>query len=163
LDHPAEAHSIGDQFAAKDLWETPDTVQTLLRYPEQEVQAYFEGTFINARNAAMIEFMGRDGTLYIDRGRYELHPETKRASYGTPPVPPKFAYTEWILGEGPRGADFYDNPNGEVLHLSNWLECIRTRQTPRAPAEAGVSAASAAHLANRALRSGRTARWADAG
>ena len=29
-----------------------------------------------------------------------------------------------------------------LLHLTNWVECIRTRQRPNAPAEAGVSAAS---------------------
>ena len=39
------------------------------------MQVYFEGTFCNARNGAMIEFMGTEGTLYIDRGRYELIPE----------------------------------------------------------------------------------------
>src|SRR5207249_6535389 len=40
LDHPAEATSIGDNYATKGLWETPDTAQTLLRYPEQELQVY---------------------------------------------------------------------------------------------------------------------------
>lgn len=159
LDHPAEAVSIGDNFATRGLWETPDTAQTLLRYPDQQLQVYFEGTFVNARNAAMIEFMGRDGTLYLDRGRYELYPETRRATYGARPEPKKFEYSEWVLGSGPRGADFYDKPNGELLHLSNWIECIRSRKTPIAPVEAGVNSAAAAHLANRALRSGQAARW----
>ncbi len=159
LDHPAVATSIGDHFATKGLWETPDTVQTLLRYPEQDLQVYFEGTFVNARNAAMLEFMGRDGTLYLDRGRYELYPEQKRATYGAAPAASKFAYNEWVLGTGPRGADFYDKPNGELLHLANWLECVRTRKKPNAPAEAGVGSASAAHLANRALRNREVAQW----
>ena len=35
---------------------------------------HFEGTFSNARNGALIEFLGTDATLYIDRGRYELMP-----------------------------------------------------------------------------------------
>ena len=159
LDHPAVATSIGDHFATKGLWETPDTVQTLLRYPEQDLQVYFEGTFVNARNAAMLEFMGRDGTLYLDRGRYELYPEQKRATYGATPVPSTFAYNEWVLGTGPRGADFYDKPNGELLHLANWLECVRSRKKPNAPVEAGVGSASAAHLANRALRNREVAQW----
>jgi predicted dehydrogenase len=158
LDHPQEATSIGDQFLAKGVWETPDTVQTLLRYPDKDVQVYFEGTFVNARNAAMIEFMGSDGTLYIDRGRYELYPE-QRKDFGKPAEPPKFEYSEWVLGKGPRGADFYDNPNGELLHLQNWIDSVRSRRPPVAPVEAGVSAASAAHLANRALRSGQVARY----
>jgi hypothetical protein len=64
-----------------------------------------------------------------------------------------------ILGAGPRGADFYDKPDGEMVHVANWVECMRSRKTPTAPAEAGVSAASAAHLANIALRTGETAKW----
>lgn len=158
LEHPDEATSIGDMFMAKDLWQTPDTVQTLLRYKDKQVQVYFEGTFVNARNAAMVEFMGTDGTLYIDRGRYELHPERVKA-FGAPAQPPKFEYSELILGSGPRGADFYDKPNGELVHLQHWIDCVRSRRKPNAPAEAGVNSASAAHLANRALRSGQVARW----
>ena len=77
----------------------------------------------------MITFMGTDGTLYIDRGRYELTPE-----------PGKGKREELILGSNPRkGHDFYDKPDGELLHLTNWVECIRSRQKPNAPAEAGVS------------------------
>jgi hypothetical protein len=113
------------------------------------VQAYFEGTFVNARNAAMCEFMGSEATLYIDRGRYEVHPERRS----------KLKPSELILGDGPRGADFYNQPDGELLHLANWIECIRSRARPSCPAESGVSAASAAHLANRSLRSGQIAKW----
>jgi predicted dehydrogenase len=149
LGHPQMAASIGDHFHAEGLWETPDTVQTLLRYPDKQVQAYFEGTFVNARNAAMCEFMGTEATLYIDRGRYEIQPE--RRSRTRP--------SELVLGDGPRGADFYAQPDGETLHLANWIECIRTRKKPTCPAEAGVSAASAAHLANQSLRSGQVAKW----
>lgn len=158
LDHPALATSIGDHMAFGGLWETPDTVQTLLRYPKQGVQAYFEGTFSNQRNAAMIEFMGTEGTLYVDRGRMEVIPERKRGPDG------KFFETripaeDWIIGEGPRGADFYAQPDGELLHLAHWVECMRARKQPNTPVEAGVSAASAAHLANLALRSGQVAGW----
>ncbi|MDX2151908.1 MAG: Gfo/Idh/MocA family oxidoreductase [Bryobacteraceae bacterium] len=159
LGNPASATSVGDNFATKGLWETPDTVQTLMRYPEHELQVYFEGTFVNARNAEMIEFMGTEGTLYLDRGRYELYPETRRATYGAQARKAPFEYSEWVLGSGPKGADFYENPNGELLHLSNWLECIRSRRTPAAPVEAGVLSAAAAHLANRALRTGQVAYW----
>lgn len=149
LDHPQTATTIGDNFMTKDLWETPDTIQTLLRYPDQQVQIYFEGTFINARNAAMLEFMGSEGTLYLDRGRYEIHPERNH----------KLDYSEWVLGEGPRGADFYTQPDGELLHLTNWVDCLRSRQTPNAPAEAGVAAVTGAHLGNQAYRTNQVAEW----
>ncbi|MCA9229618.1 MAG: Gfo/Idh/MocA family oxidoreductase [Planctomycetales bacterium] len=148
-EHPASAVSIGTHFSAKDLWETPDTVQTLLKYSKPEVQVYFEGTFSNARNAAMIEFMGTEATLYCDRGRYEIHPERKS----------KVQYRERIEGQGSRGKDFYEEVDGAVYHLNNWLECIRSRKQPNAPVEAGVGSAAAAHLANQALRSENIAHW----
>jgi predicted dehydrogenase len=150
LGHPQTAASVGDYFSAKDVWETPDTVQTLMRYPEQEVQVYFEGTFSTNRNGAMTEFMGTEGTLYIDRGRYEIIPDRGKKK----PEP-----SSLILGSGERGLDFYDKPDGELLHLANWVECVRSRKRPLCPAEAGVSAASAAHMANKSVRSGQVAVW----
>jgi predicted dehydrogenase len=150
-DNPSMAASIGDHFKAKDLWETPDTVQTLLKYPNQNTQAYFEGTFSNARNRAMIEFMGSKGTLYIDRGRYEIHPDPKS----------KLEPSQLVIGKGPRGADFYEDVDGALFHLQNWIDCIRTRSEPACPIEAGVKSAAAAHLANQSLRSEKIATWND--
>jgi len=147
LDHPLQATTIGSHYTSKGVWETPDTIQTLLVYPN-DMQVYFEGTFCNARNGAMLEFMGTDATLYLDRGRYEIHPERNKGKY-----------EEMVLGSGRRGQDFYDKPDGELLHLSNWIECIRSRRKPNAPAEAGVGAAAAAHLGNHAYRTGQVAQW----
>src|SRR5262249_19882137 len=106
LDHPLQATSVGSHVTSKGVWGTPDTVQTLLVYPN-DVQVYFEGTFCNARNGAMLEFMGSDATLYLDRGRYEIHPERGKGKE-----------EELVLGTGKRGQDFYDKPDGELLHLT---------------------------------------------
>jgi predicted dehydrogenase len=147
VEHPIEATAMGDHFQSKGVWETPDTIQCLLKYPT--FQAYFEGTFANARNGSMIEFMGSDATLYIDRGRYEVIPERTR----------RVEAQQLVLGSGPRGADFYDKPDGELLHLGSWVECVRSRKKANCPAEAGVSAASAAHLGNIAYRGKKVAEW----
>lgn len=142
VDRPQRAVTIGNFVTAQDVWQTPDTIQTLIQYPNN-IQMYFEGTFCNQRNASMIEFMGTQGTIYVDRGRMELIPEPRAAN--VQPV-------EMILGQGPRGRDFYETPNGELLHLTNWIDAIRNNRQPSAPIAAGVSAAAAAHLANRAYR-----------
>src|SRR5438552_2086412 len=65
LDHPLKAVSVGQHTVSEGIWQTPDTVQTLLVYPRQ-VQAHFEGTFSNAYGAAHIVFMGTGASLYID-------------------------------------------------------------------------------------------------
>jgi predicted dehydrogenase len=156
VDHPEHAVTIGNKFTM-ERWETADTAQTLLQYPGAQV--YFESTFMNARNGAMLEFMGTEATLYLDRGRLEVLPERKRDAHNRNAQLPTEPEMQWVLGTGPKGADFYDEPDGELLHLSNWLECVRSRQTPLAPVEAGISAASAAHLGNIALRKDTVAHW----
>jgi len=150
LDHPLQAVSIGSHVNSKDVWQTPDTVQTLLTYPN-DIQAHFDGTFSNARDGARIEFLGTEGTLYLDRGCYQIYPERNKGEF-----------EEVIYGTNKkRGQDFYDKPDGELLHLTNWVECVKSRKKPTCPVEAGVSAASAAHLANQALRTGQVAVWKD--
>ena len=148
LDHPERAVTIGGNYTSQGIWQTPDTIQTLLVYPN-DVQVYFEGTFCNARNGAMIEFMGTEATLYIDRGRFELIPEPRS----------KQKPDEMILGKGPRGRDFYEQPDGELLHLTDWVSAIRANGQPSAPISAGVSAAAAAHLGNQAFRGNGVALW----
>ena len=90
VDHPVRATAVGNHFASQGVWQTPDTIQCILEYPNN-VQAHFEGTFSNATYGAMITFMGTDGTIYIDRGRYELTPEHGK---GKP--------ESWILGSNPQ-------------------------------------------------------------
>ncbi|MCE9534662.1 MAG: gfo/Idh/MocA family oxidoreductase, partial [Planctomycetes bacterium] len=148
VDHPLQAVSLGEHVNSKDVWETPDTVQTILAYPGN-IQMHFEGTFANARSGSMIEFMGTEATLLADRGGFVITPDRGK----------KGASEEMILGTGVRGLDFYDKPDGELLHLTDWVNSMRDNKKPVAPAEAGVSSAGAAHLANLALRNGGVAKW----
>ena len=53
----------------------------------------------------------------------------------------------------------FPRPDGELLHLTNWVSCCRSRKSPSSPVEGGVSSAAAAHLANKALREGGSAEW----
>lgn len=152
MDHPELAMSIGNHFATAGVWETPDTVQTLLSYPDDRLQAYFEGTFVNHQNRSSLLLMGTEANLYCDRGRYELRPERGK----------KVAPRQRI--EGKReilGLDFYQEVDGALYHLRDWVNCIRSRQKPSCPAEEGVRSAAAAHLANISLREGKIARWSD--
>ena len=134
------------EFRGKAIFPYPELTEG--ERPAVDLQVYFEGTFSNARNGAMLELMGTDATLYVDRGRYEVHPERDKGKY-----------EELVLGTGKRGRDFYDKPDGERLHLENWLQAVRGRHKPAAPVEAGIQAAAAAHLANEALRTEKVASW----
>lgn len=151
MDNPSIAMSIGDHFAAKDLWETPDTVQTLLQYPD--MQCYFEGTFVNHQHRSALVFMGTEGNLYCDRGRFEVRPERGK----------KVEARQRI--EGKRdilGLDFYDEVDGALFHLTEWVNGVRSRKKTSCPAEEGVRSAAAAHVANMSYRSGKAVKWTEA-
>ncbi|NNJ25521.1 Gfo/Idh/MocA family protein [Alienimonas chondri] len=146
------AVSVGDHFTTAGLWETPDTVQTLLSFPSAASageaagkpgpQMHFEGTFANHRDRACAELMGSKATLYIDRGRYELIPQHRSG------VTPR---ERLEAPEKLRGLDFYDEVDGAKYHLENWIECVRSRAEPACPVEEGVASADLAHAANAAL------------
>lgn len=138
---PSNAVTIGDHFATQGVWETPDTIQTLMQYSKEKLQIHFEGTFVNQHEKAGVTFMGTEGSIYADRGRFELYPEPRS----------KFKTEQFIPGKNVKGADF--DLDGTLLHIKNWVECIHTREKPIAPAEAGVMASDAAHIANKALKS----------
>ena len=42
--------------------------------------------------------------------------------------------------------------DGTLPHMRNFLDCVRTRETPNAGVEVGVAAARAGHVANFAMR-----------
>ena len=154
MDNPTTAMSIGDHFAAQDLWETPDTVQTLLSYPSDDLQAHFEGTFVNHQNRSSLTFLGSEANLYCDRGRYELWSER-----GTGVEDRKRVDTQHEL----IGLDFYEEVDGAFYHLQDWVDCVRTRRRPTCPAEEGVRSAAAAHFSNFSYRNGKSANWSELG
>jgi hypothetical protein len=45
------------------------------------------------------------------------------------------------------------------LHVANFLECVKTRQTPTAPMWLGFQAALVVQMANMSLKQGRRLRW----
>jgi len=140
------AVTIGHHFAAKDLWETPDTIQTLLDFGPAGPQAHFEGTFVNHHGRAELVLMGTEATLICDRGSYQLVPQKGS----------KVEAKERFDSPNPiRGADFYDEVNCGLYHLQNWVDAVRARKDPACPVEAGVQAAAGAHLANAAFRKNR--------
>jgi hypothetical protein len=52
-----------------------------------------------------------------------------------------------------------NNVEPMALHVRNFLDCIRSRQRPRADVEAGHLVSTACHLANISLRLGRPIPW----
>ena len=52
-----------------------------------------------------------------------------------------------------------DDPDMTFAHVSNFLECCRTRKQPNSTIELGHKVITAAHLANMSYRTGRRIQW----
>lgn len=77
-------------------------------------------------------FIGQQGKLEINRGRFACNPKDLLAPFTG-------SQTE--------------------SHVANWLDCIETREQPNAPVEVGHLISSVAHLINICRITGRTINW----
>jgi len=86
---------------------------------------------------------GERGKMMMRRNRFEVDP-------------PELVKD----GPGPEALDIWKG-RGIVArpHLENWLDCVRTRQTPHAPVEIGHRTVTICHLANIARELNRKLRW----
>ncbi len=133
-DQPSRVFMLGDKYLF-DEWDCPDTVQAALRYPAgkngKPFDVVYEGMMASSIDDGGLEFRGTEATLKLNRSGLNVFREGVRGDQN--PV-----QTEHSTGDG------------TVTHMQNFFECLRTRQQPNAPVEAGISAANAGHLANQA-------------
>lgn len=61
--------------------------------------------------------------------------------------------TQWK--PGPEAVRLYDSPN----HYRNFIDCVRSRQSPAEPVETGHRVSSVCHLGNIAMKLDRKVRW----
>ena len=83
-------------------------------------------------------FEGENGTITIDRGRFETKPDK---------------LTEEDL------ADAEDKLEVSQNHQQNWLDCIRSRKLPIADVEVGHRSTTVCHLVNIARWTHRKLNW----
>ena len=162
INSPLSVSAVGGNMGLKDFRETPDTLEAVFEYrnaggpfmhvyslrmnnghavwgPPQPVTNRPHGSPESPHVGT--QFHGDRGTLFVDRaGASLLTPAAKQAETIDKPVIP----------EGAESIDLLT-----VEHVSNFVDCMRTRAEPRAPIEAGHYAALACHLANIAYRLGR--------
>ena len=99
------------------------------RYPVH--MRYANGTVVKLDNQGAPGggwFEGDEGELKIDRGRYVIKPDT--LDDALPELEP---------------LSFVGDTNE---HIANWIQCIRTRQTPNADVEIGHRSTTVCHLGN---------------
>ncbi len=130
---PRRVVTLGGTYRWKDARTAPDSVETILDYPEEGFLVRYNSTF-GTNAGSYLKFFGTRGVLDATR-------------WGQP----------WLLtGEGSGEPDRV--PPGAALpevesphHMRNWLDCLRSRQPPNAPIDAGYSHSVAVIMADEAL------------
>jgi predicted dehydrogenase len=148
---PKAAVSVGGKFGfPDDAEETPDTQQALWEYDGfslmwEHATAIGQGPYMRDHGVA---FHGNNGVLVVDRGGWEVLPETES--------PPGQTKRYRMIGEPRRGTGGGDY---HLAHVRNFLECMDSRQAPRSDVEIGHNSMLACHLGNIAYRAGRRVQW----
>jgi predicted dehydrogenase len=124
--------------------DTPESVVVTAEYPED-----FIGVF--TINYAAMRYRTRyDQMNHLDgnRARLDVGREDLRVYVqGREETPAAASKSEQGFG------------HATVLHVRNFLECVRTRKTPTAPMALGFQAALVTQMANLSIRHGRRVRW----
>jgi len=139
-DAPETVSTFGGKFVLKDNRDTPDTLQATFRYPG------FVCTYENRESNGHpldghgygIFFHGTEATMFLDRGGFQIFPEGE--DEGVP-------MQAQSLGES------------HARHMRNFLDCVKSRQTPVCDIEVGHRSTSTAILANIAHRTGHQLTW----
>jgi predicted dehydrogenase len=150
---PNSAVSVGGKFGfPDDAEETPDTQQALWEYDGysmvwEHATAIGQGPYMRDHGAA---FHGNNGVLVVDRGGWEVFPETVTdASKG-------WKKTYRASGVPRRGTGSVDS---HLEHVRNFFDCMDSRKPPRSDVEIGHNSMIACHLGNVAFRTRRRVNW----
>jgi len=134
-DTPSRATATGTSAILKGR-QTPDTMSAALAYPTCIVE--FDSALLGYIEGGGLMFRGTKAAMRLHRSGFAVYEEVPR-------------YTENFEPDNPV-MQVRSTRDGAFDHMKNFLDCMRSRNTPNAPVEVGVAAARAGHVANFALR-----------
>ena len=149
---PGSAMSVGGKYGyPHDGMQTPDTQQVFWDFPDFSMiweHALGVGRGPEAREHG-VQFHGNDGMLVVDRWGWQVYPETDKIDkdvreYKSQGLPRQSASKK---------EDYH------LLHVENFIDCMRSRERPRSDVEIGHDSMIACHLGNIAFRLGRRVDW----
>jgi predicted dehydrogenase len=164
---PRSAVAHGGIYAWKDGRENPDTFQALLEYPKG-FMASFSTSFGNDA-PSFTRYMGKKATLFNLGGegspRYKLVEE--RGNHEDNPDVDKQRAEKYVQLPGDKGAilsqakDLPPMGIGDLTleHMTNWFECLRSRQQPHATVREGFAHSVACIMAAQSYWVGKKLYW----
>jgi predicted dehydrogenase len=167
---PTSVTSAGGRFFLKDNCETPDLQDTLIEYPGFHAVCQIRECAAGLSKAGTggLDLHGNKGTMSLGRAGFEIVADKKenptnivsRIMGGHPVGGPQPAAEEVVSFWTEAAKDVSgDAREQNVLHVRNFLDCVKTRKEPNSDLESAHRVATVCHLANISLRTGRKIRW----
>ncbi|HYW44358.1 MAG TPA: Gfo/Idh/MocA family oxidoreductase [Bryobacteraceae bacterium] len=175
-DHfPKSVVAHGGVFAWHDGRETPDTFQALLEYPKGFLVSYSTSfgndsdsfTRVMGKKATLVNVGGegsRRWKLVEERGTHEGNPFLHRSGSYIKLGDEAVRALPWSqrLWNGAVEKTYGPLPftsDRNPSHMTNWLDCLRSRKQPNATVEHGFAHSVAVIMAARAQQTGKKLYW----
>ncbi len=137
LQIPKAVNMAGGIYLWKDGRQVPDTMNVSMEHPEEILYSWDSG-FGNSQLGATEDVLGTDGT--VSKGQQIRY------------IPQKV--------NRPGGVEVMGNtPTPPRAHMQNFMDCIRSGQTPNCPFDVGYRVSIACRMAVDSYRQGRTMKW----
>ena len=153
---PQTVSATGGIFTTDDDRDTPDTLQVIYEFPGATLTYSMRkgnGLKYNGHEYGIL-FCGTEGSLMLDRAGYEVIPDKVVLPYGIKLVHGDRKIREISLKEEKeKGVD------GQPAHVRNFLDCLRSRQTPTCDVALSHQSTNTCHLGNIAYKLGRKLNW----
>lgn len=150
---PSSVCAMGGRFAVDDDRTVPDTLEATFEFASGRLAIFgqYEASGNPAFPVGEIELRGTQGTVYVyTSGRgYEVVPE--RGGQFQEPRTPRMKPEKVEAKSG--------NASLTARHARNFLDCMRTREKPRADVEIGHRSTSFSLMANISLAVGERLYW----
>ncbi|MDR2118445.1 MAG: Gfo/Idh/MocA family oxidoreductase [Tannerellaceae bacterium] len=154
---PVAVTAVGGNYMIDDDRTIPDTMQVTFEFASGVIGTFciYEASSGNLFDFGEVQLRGSGGTLNVDEGGYKIVPARagQFQTWKTAGVAEEFYWKDIAdLGDG-------SNSNSTQVLVRDFLQCIRSRNTPLCTLEEGHRSTSFAHLANIALKMKKRLEW----
>jgi predicted dehydrogenase len=146
--YPVAVTCAGNRTQAPQ-WEVPETAVLTVEFPENYLAVFtlgYKAMRYNSHNDQLKEFHGDKARFDVGREWYALYPESREV---------EMKPTQRVSRPGSFNS-------AARMHIRNFLECVKSRQDPTAPVEAGQATNIVLCMGMDALRSGKRLKWNNA-
>jgi predicted dehydrogenase len=169
--------ATGQNYLHEETHEVPDTLVAAATYPKEGFTVSLGGTFNNSSaSQSGFTIMGTEGALVFRGNDLVFTPENpvegndwivaswpsalEKAYWADPEVQKREMPNTWPSGMNNEGESWSEvGPDSTFLHMSRFIDSVRTRRPSIQDARAGHHAAAVAHMVNESIKRKMPVYW----